>query len=92
MVEQLNMKTDPDSVKLALELMGDLQEGEGTLTFTNAVARCAQGLPSEIYGSGGFHRYYVRECGRVDFSCPHSWGVKESRDARDLGFCLFPSP
>ena len=44
----------------------------------------------EIYGSGGFRRYFLRANGVIEFSCPHS-DERNGQRAADLGFRLLNS-
>ena len=79
-----NEHTYPDSVKHAYDWLlhkGHYSDYEDDEEMMGSVT---------VYGSGGGNRYYVRPDGRVDFSVQHAIDSK-SRDAKSLGFNLFPT-
>ncbi len=63
----------------------DLEEERFTEnTVREALAKAKKGGTGTIYGFGGFHRYYIRPDGRVDYSEKH--GPSATKKARELGF------
>jgi hypothetical protein len=80
----------PNSIGYAIRnftRLRDLHIGdEAELSEYPELARMSVGL--HIYGSGGWHRYYVRATGEVCFSAHHSTEEAQSL-AQRAGFGLF---
>jgi hypothetical protein len=90
---KLNMKLNVDEVVAAIVEM----EGKSLITLagndTLAGLRewwSGRRVPATycVYGSGGVHRYFVREDGRVQYSVRHGGWPDVSGKAKALGFDL----
>jgi hypothetical protein len=55
-------------------------------SFSGAILCWVQGDAATIYGLGGFHRYFIREDGRVVFSRYHCSDPKRLALAAEVGF------
>lgn len=95
----MNWRTNLDEV---LSAMAQLEGGEdwvrveledddpvslgGAIRHLKKVKHGSKNTYAEVYGSGGFHRYFLYLDGSVSFSSHHTWDERVVDKARQLGF------